>query len=155
LPNILPNVKHEEEQVAIGIARVGEKPEMHEHPAEVDKSQYRERDFLQLASRAVSNDRHQQDQRDYEHGRCHEEPVPAGTTEARVGHQGHRTESKDREIHDPRHPPVLVQSRCARKLLESDGGQQGDAENRRLPAEEQRAQHDRNHDEPATVSAQR
>ena len=73
---------------------------MHEHPAEIDEPEYRKGDVLQLARCAVTNDGHEQDQCDHEHGQRHEEAIPARLPEARIGHDGYGTERKDREIDD-------------------------------------------------------
>jgi hypothetical protein len=67
------------EQIAVSVGGVGQKRQMPEHPADVDKSHDGERHALKLALNPVSQNRDQQDQRHRIDREGDEQSVPAPT----------------------------------------------------------------------------
>src|SRR3954463_12634938 len=64
------------EKIAIRVHRIGQKPEVPEHPADVNKADDAERHPLQFAAGAIAQDRHEQNERDSEDRHSHKKAVP-------------------------------------------------------------------------------
>ena len=129
--------ENDEAKKAVGVARVGEKSEMAEHPADVDESDNRERHSLQFAAGAIAQNRNEQNQRDREHRHRDKESVPAGARffAARMRDERRDSDRDDSGINRAGHPPIAIQTRRAREFLESENREQRDADDGRNASE--------------------
>ena len=62
----------------VGIGGVGQKSEVPEHPADVNKPDDGQRHALQFAARAVAQNRNEENQRDRKHRNGNKKSIPAG-----------------------------------------------------------------------------
>src|SRR6266853_4515113 len=70
--------KNNETNKSVSVARVSQKSEMPEHPADINESDDGERHSLQLAAGAIAQDRNEQDESDREDRHCHKKSIPTG-----------------------------------------------------------------------------
>src|SRR6059058_1717711 len=113
--------KDNEADEAVSIARVSQKSEMPEHPADINESDDGERHPLQFAAGAIAQNRNDQDQRDLEDRHRDKKTVPTGAWffAARMRNYRRNSDSNDSGVNCAGHPPVAIQSGSARELLES------------------------------------
>src|SRR5262249_21302258 len=116
----------------VGVASVRDKSEMTEHPANVKKTDNRQRYALQLAASAIAQNRNEQDQGDRERRHGSEQAVPAPTRffAARIRNERGDSHPNDSGINRAGHPRITIQSRCVREFLESEDRKQRDADDR-------------------------
>src|SRR6266446_815769 len=70
--------KDNERNESVSVARIRQKTEMPEHPADVNEAHDRKRHSLQLTAGAIAQDRNDQDESDREDRHCHKKSIPTG-----------------------------------------------------------------------------
>src|SRR5262245_27904978 len=68
--------KQQKKQVSVMMRRIGKKPQMSEHPPEINEADDRQSNSLELVLRSIANNGNEQNQGDYIHRQRHEQPVP-------------------------------------------------------------------------------
>ena len=122
------------QQIAVGVAGIGQEGQMAKHPSQVNKTDNGQGELLQLPVDFVPQDGNQQDERHHIDRQHNEQPVPtlAGFLALRLRNQRRNPHGGDSQIHRARHPPVPIQSRRPGKFLETksrDHAKQNDGRN--------------------------
>ena len=139
------------EEIAVGVLRVRQKPDVSEHPADVEEPEQGQGDGLELPFGPVAENGHQQDQGNHKRGPDDEHAVPARPIEHGIRHGREHARAQNARVHHAGHPPVAIQSGRPGEFLEPDDRHEREEGNGREPSEEDAGEHERDHHQPPAI----